>query len=275
MKRPALFTAELLRHLAAQHGITLPEAQVKMASGARTLIYRHQSRPLAFVGEAVLDFSSNLLADTLLLHIGKRLSGDAVSLSESASLLEGYIKKQLPFINWQGFVLKNGSGLTAENRFSPAQMIAVLLWAQQKEINGRSYRTLLPIAGTKGSLTNRLYREDTAYRVFAKTGAISYGVALAGFILGKDGKEYVFAQFFHELEKRKFISDYDNKASAQLRRRAPSWGFSHRARFDVQLKKWLNKELNSVGQRNQLENVEQKQSALTTQQEQDKQSKPH
>ena len=243
VKRPAIYTGEILRNIAQQHAIEVPMPQKKQIEGNRLPLHNHKSSDFIYIGGAVLDFSSNLLADTILLHLGNRLSQKKVSLAQSAKLLSDYLRKNLPGINWNDFHLENGSGLTSQNRISAAQMAAVLKWASNKTYNSISFRTLLPISGTKGSLTNRLYTSDYAYRVFAKTGAIDYAVALAGYFLGLDGNDYIFAQFYMHPEKRKYISDHNNKTSAKLRRLAPRWGALHRAKIDARLKEWLKADL--------------------------------
>jgi len=91
------------------------------------------------------------------------------------------------------FDLRDGSGLSPENRVSAADIVAFLR-AMNTHPQGPSWKSTLAVSGEpEGTLRHRLSDRPVAGRVVAKTGSISGVSTLAGYVTAASGKTYAFA----------------------------------------------------------------------------------
>ena len=109
------------------------------------------------------------------------------------------IKKALAATNldMSKLVIKDGSGLSANNAVSPL-FIAQLLGIVNDGFNDfEIIAQALPVSGESGSLADRFKGDnaDAVGKVRAKTGWIKTGYTLAGIIDAKDGTKLLFAVY--------------------------------------------------------------------------------
>jgi len=188
---PSLITAEVFRALAAAEGIDLPEPTAGATlAGGRELV-RHESIPLDEIASGVLKYSNNLSAELIGLTASKALTHRVFDLADSGSALAAWWQLRLPAVDWTGIDLENHSGLSSDSRASPRQIV-VMLEAAAKSAGGADFHDLLKAISWKGV-------KGTA-RV--KTGTMSYGRGLAGYIDTASGRRLAFAIFFNDLDKR-------------------------------------------------------------------------
>ena len=86
--------------------------------------------------------------------------------------------------------LVDGSGLSRDNRITPALLVELLLWAVSDH---PALLGLLPRSGEPGTLAQRFAGSTVASRVSAKTGWISGSSALSGVLELRSGQPRVFA----------------------------------------------------------------------------------
>ena len=88
--------------------------------------------------------------------------------------------------------LVDGSGLSRGNRASPASVVR-LLSAMYKRYDFDPFVESLPIAGSDGTLFDRMRRGPAHRRCFAKTGTLSNVSALSGYCEATSGDDYAFS----------------------------------------------------------------------------------
>ena len=201
---PSLITAEVFRALAAAEGIALPEpAPGVVPDGARE-VARHESLPLSEIASGVLRYSNNLSAELIGLAASHALTGRVLSLEDSGTALSAWWKLRLPAVDWTGFLIENHSGLSSKSRATPRQIV-VMLEEAAGLLGGADFHELLrPISwkGVKGSAR-------------VKTGTMSYGRGLAGYIDTATGRRLAFAIFFNDAEERaKLDASFDPRVVA-------------------------------------------------------------
>ncbi len=188
---PSRITADMFRSLAAAEGVELPEpAPGATPDGARELV-RHDSPPLTDIARAVLRYSNNLSAELIGLAASRAMTGEKLSLSDSATALAAWWKLHLPEVDWTGLHLENHSGLSSYSRATPRQIVTMLEEAARSAGGADFHDLLKPIAwkGVKGS-------------AHVKTGTMSYARGLAGYIDTTAGTRLAFAVFFNDMDKR-------------------------------------------------------------------------
>lgn len=201
---PSLITADVFRTLAAAEGIALPEPAPGLVPDGAREVARHQSLPLSEIASSVLRYSNNLSAELIGLAASHALTGRELSLEDSGTALSAWWKLRLPAVDWAGFLVENHSGLSSKSRATPRQIVVMLEEAAALLGGADLHELLRPISwkGVRGSAR-------------VKTGTMSYGRGLAGYIDTATGRRLAFAIFFNDAEERaKLDASFDPRVRA-------------------------------------------------------------
>jgi D-alanyl-D-alanine carboxypeptidase len=174
--------------------LTTPES-LDAVKGAE--IAQITSPPLKEISDFTLLWSDNVLADRLA-----RIAAKELGFTTDAAGIQSAFEKTLADlgVNFAGLEIKDGNGLSKENRIS-ARTIADLLVKVQSDPSLQVIYEGLPLAGKTGTLKNRFVKDaPTAVGlVKAKTGWINTTVSLAGYVnIGES--QYVFAVIADEIK---------------------------------------------------------------------------
>ena len=189
---PATYPARLLAQMLGEAGITWRgEAAVATEAPAP------QAAPTLFwpgptLAEALRDMnkaSSNLMAQQVLLSMARAAGVPAPSPETAAAWLQAWLDAHAG--TTPPTRLTNGSGLSRENRISPAQLAALLRWAWAQPWMPELLASL-PVAGLDGTLSRQPGRFGAATgRAHLKTGSLRDVVALAGIVDAPGGRRWV------------------------------------------------------------------------------------
>ncbi len=92
----------------------------------------------------------------------------------------------------------DGSGMSSYNRVAPRGVVTFLRWVAVQPW-GAQWRETLPIAGVDGTLRSRFKGTPLEGKLFAKTGTLNAGNALAGYFTAASGKTLVFAAYANDM----------------------------------------------------------------------------
>ena len=159
-----------------------------------TVIFTHQSLPLKEMFATFMKLSNNSMADIFVKTLGEKNYGVGDTQTGVKVLHEYGQSIGLDMSNWS---LEDGSGMSHKNQISPNALTALLYNARNMKVY-ETYYDALPIGGSSdrligGSLRDRYTSASTAFKVFAKPGAISGVNTLAGFVKAKSGHTYIFS----------------------------------------------------------------------------------
>jgi serine-type D-Ala-D-Ala carboxypeptidase/endopeptidase (penicillin-binding protein 4) len=160
----------------------------------RAPFYEFFSEPLSDDVGRMFKYSSNFIAEMLFKTLSAQRDTVQGSWDRSAAFAGSWWKEHaLPGIP----VVKNGSGMGNVNRFSPAQMAALLSYAWRQTAWFPDYCAALSNAGIDGTLKNRFVKSKLKGMVRAKTGTLNaLNVnTLAGYLLLPGKPPYAFAIF--------------------------------------------------------------------------------
>ncbi|HEX6141620.1 MAG TPA: D-alanyl-D-alanine carboxypeptidase [Geminicoccaceae bacterium] len=234
VKDPGLHTAYVLRWLAAAQGLDLPPPErIWRTPFEAQLVAVHESAPLRHLLRDMLVYSNNMMAETIGLSAVQELGG-AESLDAAGHVLLDAVRRLIPEVDWRSADLGNHSGLDADARLTPRQLAAVVRHGWRTG----TLPTLLPAGGWSGTLARRFDEPDQALRVWAKTGTLNYGSALAGYLLPESGRPAIFVTMVSDLAARAAydrLERPDRKADAQ----AASWNARASALQDDLVESWL------------------------------------
>ncbi len=194
---PTLFFADALRHALARRGIQsgarLVRQRVDPASLPAGSLLAQVSTPLPDVLWRANTFSQNLFAECLLKALvayepDGSPSGRSGSWDEGGAMLVRTLAGL--GVRLERAQIRDGSGLSHENRVSARQVVALLRAMDRHRARG-VFLDSLAVAGREGSMRNRYAALQD--RVRGKTGTIREVSALAGYADAADGSRLVFA----------------------------------------------------------------------------------
>jgi D-alanyl-D-alanine carboxypeptidase/D-alanyl-D-alanine-endopeptidase (penicillin-binding protein 4) len=168
------YLAELLASKLRDHGIEV--ASRWRASGVPdglALFYRHEnSRDLAGVISAMMEYSNNFIANNLFLLLANQGDGKALTMSDARRQMHRWIDARF---GWTGYRVDDGAGLSRGNRLSAHQLVDVVLAM-------KPHRNLL---SEQGAL------------VRAKTGTLK-GVSCYAGLVNREGEWVPFALMINQ-----------------------------------------------------------------------------
>lgn len=191
---PARYAGAVLRSVLLDEGIAIrgkaraiePD-EPPVAAGATVLCRRRTA--LEPVLRTMLQRSHNHYAEQVFKTIGAVESGVGSFATGSEA-----VSRTLRRLDRSGasFHVADGSGLSRENRLSPA-LITALLTRSEAAGDRRFFASLLAIPGADGTLRRRLRDKPYAGSVVAKTGYLDGVGALSGYARTQSGREVAFS----------------------------------------------------------------------------------
>ena len=168
--------------------------------GNARLLYRHHSAPLAQIIKEINKESNNLMARQLMLTIGARKFGAPSTPQKGEAAVKQWLNSQgLKFAELR---IENGSGLSRWSMISARHVGELLLHAYRSPY--RQYlMNSLAIAGKDGTIKKRFRGTPIAGRGRFKTGSLRDARALAGYVQGVDGKEYIVVILHNGMDARR------------------------------------------------------------------------
>ena len=148
-----------------------------------------ESPPLREILPVLSKPSQNQIAEILFRTLGLERTG--VGSPDSGRRV---VERQL--LAWgaapDGFVVKDGSGLSRHNLVSPETIIRVLD-AMRRDSLFTQYEASFPVAGVDGTLERRMRGTPAEGNVRAKTGTLTGARSLSGYVRTRDGELVMFS----------------------------------------------------------------------------------
>lgn len=196
---PTIFFGAALREGLSQRGIRI-EGDIFRRSGGNDILagrapLRIERTPLRDVLWRCNRFSQNLFAECLIKSLGARNTGGFL-IGVPGSWQRGtdvtLATLHTMGVDVRGMEIRDGSGLSHQNRASAAQVVAVLQ-AMARHRAAEMWYDSLAVGGEEGSMRRRFAGTPLEGRLRGKTGSIAGVSSLAGYIHRDDGNILVFA----------------------------------------------------------------------------------
>ena len=179
---------------------------------------------LQFEGIALADdvldinkYSNNVMARQLLLTLALEKMGKPATTANGELVIQSWLKQNS--LDFQGLVIENGSGLSRNEAISASQMNQLLLTARNLPVGDIFYNSL-PIAGTDGTMRNRLMSQLRKFlhlkkkpEARIKTGSLADVRAISGYVLSKSGKMYAVTSFINHPNAWRGLEAHDQLLS--------------------------------------------------------------
>ena len=240
-RNSTMYAGHFFQYLANLHGLHLNSPQMKKIPTNAHEIASYRGLTLNRLAQLGLEYSNNLIAETLLKASAKKHTGKVLNSKQSAEHMHLWLKKNITSVPWDSEYFENGSGLTLKNKASALSMVKFLQALSSEQFGQTSYMSLLSINAHSGGIRNRLKNPEYAYRVYAKTGSLYYVNNLAGFLIGKSNKLYAFALFFTDKENRAMLTGPNSDKKEKLRKSSKGWYQKTVKIQDQILSEWIDK----------------------------------
>ena len=235
VKDPGLHAGRVFRQFARSQGIILDAPERGKAPANGRLLALHQSVALRHLVQDMLVYSNNMMAEMIGLAAAQRLSNQApADLEAAGALLVRHLGVLLPEADWSGATLGNHSGLDGKARLTPRQLAAIARYGWRSD----AMPALLPGGGWSGTLSDRFGAADQSLRVWAKTGTMNYGSALAGYLFPASDRPAVFATMVSDIGAREAY-DGLRRPRGVAETSAATWNSRARALQDGLVEVWL------------------------------------
>lgn len=162
--------------------------------------------------------SNNLMARQLFLTLGAVLTAKPPSPSESVRAIRDWVTQRVP--DTSSFVVENGSGLSDQERVTAKGMVSLLDYIRSSRFAAQFLDTL-PAVGEDGTMRLRLREQPVAGRSVAKTGTLRDTRAIAGIVVSKHGRSYIFCMIVNHPRASASLATID-KLIAWLHSMPPS-----------------------------------------------------
>ena len=148
-----------------------------------------ESPPLRDIMPALEKPSQNQIAEALLKTLGLEKTGVG-SADSGRRVVEAQLAQW--GVQPDGFVVRDGSGLSRHDYVSPETLVHVLD-AMRKHPAFSVFYDALPVAGVDGTIASRMRGTPAQGNVHAKTGYVDRARSLSGYVTTADGRMLIFS----------------------------------------------------------------------------------
>ena len=199
LRDPSLFTGRLIAERLAQSGVAFagaPASSVRLVEPNESLALASPlarwTTPLDDILYRTNHDSMNVHAEALLKSIGRAVTGEQGTWRNGSAVLRMLIAEKLGPAAVATTTIRDGSGLSRDNRVSAATLSAWLVKMHAEPDVRRMYQRTLPTHD--GKLARRFRLGSIEHSVYAKTGTINHVRCLSGYVTNETtGQTAVFS----------------------------------------------------------------------------------
>jgi len=223
IRRPARYYLEALRRQLEKEGIDVSNCTIKEDYSAREsdgadaleLLMTRESAPLKELIMPIMKESLNMPSETLLRVLGLEIRGEG-TVDAGAEVVAETLENMA--IRKRDYIYADASGLSRRNLVSADVFVRVLGYMYRQPTFPQFYAAMA-IAGTDGTLGNRLTEAAVKRNVHAKTGTISGVSTISGYLRSADGEMLAFSMIANNYNSGKAAAeDVQNRALLRLAR---------------------------------------------------------
>jgi len=181
--------AAALSEALAERGITVGRQPARYASDRVDSLFTVQSVPLREILPMILKPSQNQIAEVFLRTLGLERTGVGTADSGRKVVERQFAEWKIPA---DGFVVRDGSGLSRNDYLSP-EAIVDILDVMRRSPNFELFRQSLPNAGVDGTIASRMKGTPAENNLHAKTGTLPMVRSLSGYVSTADGRLLEFS----------------------------------------------------------------------------------
>jgi D-alanyl-D-alanine carboxypeptidase/D-alanyl-D-alanine-endopeptidase (penicillin-binding protein 4) len=168
---------------------------------AARLLLQFEGIALADDVQDINKYSNNVMARQLMLTLALEKMGKPATTENGNLVVQSWLKGL--GLQFPELVIENGSGLSRNEAISAEHLNQLLVTARNLSVGDIFYNSL-PIAGTDGTMRNRLMAHLRKFlhlkkkpEARIKTGSLADVRAISGYVMSKSGKMYAVTSFIN------------------------------------------------------------------------------
>ena len=180
---------------------------------ASRLLLQFEGISLADDVQDINKHSNNVMARQLMLTLALEKMGKPATTENGELVIQSWLKGL--GLQFPELVIENGSGLSRTEAISAEHMTQLLVAARNLSVADTFYNSL-PIAGTDGTMKNRLIAHLRKFlhlkkkpEARIKTGALVDVRAISGYVMSKSGKMYAVTSFINHPNALRGLEAHD------------------------------------------------------------------
>src|SRR5439155_1865533 len=166
-----------------------------------------ESPPLYDIVRDVNKLSNNVMARQIFLTLGAATYPPPTTPTKAADAVKRWLKSRK--LAMPGLVLENGSGLSRHERITAGGLARLLLAADASAVRDE-FASSLAVAATDGTVERRFQNGTVAGQALLKTGSLEGVRALAGYVIGGEGRRFVVVAIINHNNAAGAASALDN-----------------------------------------------------------------
>jgi serine-type D-Ala-D-Ala carboxypeptidase/endopeptidase (penicillin-binding protein 4) len=220
VNNPPLWFGQLLASSLIKNGITIADQRlmpggvpvgVRLATAddrfETSQVLAVVNTPIGEVLERCNTDSENLYAESLLKRMGNKVTGEPGSWTNGAAVLRMMLSQELSPQAASSTIIVDGSGLSRENRVTPATIATWLSTITEKPWSQEFIHSLAQPG--EGTLEHRFQNTKLASKVYAKSGYIKGVRSLSGYVTSEDESDIlVFSILINDLPQGGFEASH-------------------------------------------------------------------
>lgn len=240
VRDPARLAALMLLRFAGDEGITLPDPEEGRPPPGAVTLAQIQSQSLVEIARAGLEYSNNMVAESLGLATAQRLGATPRDLAESALKVGLWLEREVPGLGRFAQNLRNHSGLSTESMVTPRQMTALLRYALSRRYDGWRFDALLAPGGGREGFHGRFRAPAVAFKVWAKSGTMHYIKGLIGYMNAGSRRRLIFAVFTTDPARRTALDTAPKPIGTDARAAAEAWRLRAERLEEIMIARWIS-----------------------------------
>ena len=180
---------------------------------AARLLLQYEGITLADNVQDINKYSNNVMARQLMLTLALEKMGKPATTENGQLVIQGWLRGL--GLQFPELVIENGSGLSRSEAISTSHLNQLLVSAHNLSVADTFYSSL-PIAGTDGTMRNRLMAHLQKFlhlkkrpEARIKTGSLADVRAISGYVISKSGKMYAVSSFINHPNAGKGLEAHD------------------------------------------------------------------
>jgi serine-type D-Ala-D-Ala carboxypeptidase/endopeptidase (penicillin-binding protein 4) len=149
-----------------------------------------ESPPLYDIARDVNKLSNNVMARQVFLTLAVAKNPPPATPAGASATVKRWLAGR--GLKMPELVLENGCGLSRVERISAGSLVRLLLAADASPVRNE-FASSLAVAATDGTLERRFQNGDVAGQGLLKTGTLEGARAIAGYVIGADGRRFALA----------------------------------------------------------------------------------
>ena len=197
---------EVLRNVMADVGVCcVGDLRTGSPPDSAGTILTFESKAFPLIVRDLMKYSNNFIAEQVNRTLAAHFEGAPGNREKGLKVIRDHL---FSLGMWrEGYRLDDASGLSRQNRISPALLLSYLSHMAAEGRYSADFESAMAMGGVDGTLEKRFREEPLKGRIHAKTGNLSGVSSIAGYLYPVRGGKLAFSILINDISPRVGVED--------------------------------------------------------------------